>query len=114
MRGTSRTNTDSTFVLQLALVPAVVESNKWTELRTTQNTQSTVLARDNEAAQAYNNENGGILLIGKCLTSAGISKQTADIIMQSWRPTTAQHMGLISKHGCSFVIRNKFINLTHL
>ena len=102
MQGTSRNNTDSTFVPQLALVPAVVESNQWTELHATQNKQSTVLARDNEAAQAYNYENGGILRIGKCLTSAGISKQTADIIMQSWRPTTAKQYGPYLKRWMLF------------
>ena len=101
MRGTSRTNTDSTFVPQPALVPAVVESNQWTELRATQNTQSTVPARDNEAAPAYNND-GGISLIGKCLTNAGISKQTADIIMQSWRPTTAKQYGSYLKRWMLF------------
>ena len=102
MRGTSRTNTDSTFVPQPALVPAVVESNQRTELCATQNTQSTVPARNNEAAQAYNNENGGNLLIGKCLTSAGISKQTTDIIMQLWRPTTAKQYGSYLKRWMLF------------
>ena len=102
MRGASRTNTDCTFVPQPALVPAVVESDQWSELCATQNTQSTVLARDNEAAQAYNHENGGISLIRKCLTSAGISKQTADIIMQLWRLTTAKQYGAYLKRWVLF------------
>ena len=114
MRGTSRTNTDSTAVLQPALVPAVVESNKCTELRATQNTQSTVLARDNEAAQAYNNENGGILLIGKCLTSVEYLNKLQTSSCSRGDRHLQSNMGLISKDGCSFVIRNKFINLTHL
>ena len=66
------------------------------------NTQSTVLARNNEAAQACNNENGGISLIGNCLTSAGISKQIADIIMQLWRPTTAKQYGSYLKRWMLF------------
>ena len=69
-----------------AMVPANVETSERTLLSVTQNKQHTVYTRDREETSANHNETRGISIVRECIISAGLSEDTADIIMQSWRP----------------------------
>ena len=53
---------------------------------------------------ANHNETRGISIVRECIISAGLSEDTADIIMQSWRPATRKQYGSYYKrwmHFCS-------------
>ena len=55
--------------------------------------ESVIPTRNSKTTQVKENETRGIPSIRKCLISAGFPMQTADIIMQSWRPSTGKQYG---------------------
>ena len=61
------------------------------------------------------NASRGIPLVRGALLRSDIHGQTADIILSSWRPSTAkQYRSYIQKWLHFFQIQDKLIHLTHL
>ena len=61
-----------------------------------------VPTRNTKTTQSNHNEVGGIPFIGECLVSAGLSRDTADIIVQSWRLSTRKQYGSYFKRWVQF------------
>lgn len=52
--------------------------------------------------------------IGKLLQGYGLSEDTTDILISSWRPATRQQYWTYFKSGCCFVVKEKLIHLKQL
>ena len=58
--------------------------------------------RDREETLANHNDTRVISIVRECIISAGLSDDTADIIMQSWRPATRKQYGSYYKRWMHF------------
>ena len=74
----------------------------WTKLCVAKNREDSIPTRNIETTQSNHDEVGSIPLIGECLISAGLSEDTADIIMQSWRSSTRKQYGSYFKRWVQF------------
>ena len=74
MRRQGGCNTGGADFSQSALVSCDASTNKRTELHIAKDKQYPLSARKGQTAQTQDNETGGILFIGECLISAGLSK----------------------------------------
>ena len=100
--GQSRDDSSGTTFSQSALVPNLVKADQRTKLRAAKIGESVIPTRNSKTTQIKENETGGIPFIRECLISAGLPRQAADIIMQSWRPSTRKQYGLYYQRWVQF------------
>ena len=107
MRGPGRTHLGGTAVSKPAMVPSSTEKGQRAQLCIAKNRPDSIVAREKQEAQVYKHANGGIPLVRECLTSAGLPADTADIIMQSWRPSTTKQYGTYLQRWVYFCQRRQ-------
>lgn len=89
------------------MVPQTFTTSQWSKLHTAKNRKHLVSARNKKETQTNVNADGGISLIRQCLISAGLPEHSADIIMQSWRPTTKKQYGSYFRRWVQFCGRTQ-------
>lgn len=93
MSGQSGGYISCTTFSQPTVVPDDASTDQRAELCVAQIRQHTLSSGNSQTPQTQENEARGISVIRECLISAGLPVQTADIIMQSWRPSTRKQYG---------------------
>lgn len=91
------------------MVPEITTTYFGSELHSSQSRGYSVPPEKKQDSSIDINANGSFQNIGEFLTSAGLSKDAANIIMASWRHTTKQQYGTYYKKWVCFC-REKSIN----
>lgn len=89
------------------MVSTCTVSSERTKLCFTQNRQYPILTREKNQTQINHHETWGFSIVRKCIISAGLPENTADIIMHSWRSTTAKQYGSYFKKWVLFCDKSK-------
>ena len=98
----SRVDSGGTFVSYTGLVPPSAETSFSRQLHTAKSGQSSVLIQQKQSSSVNNYEDGGFQVIGKYLTCAGVSTETAKVIISSWRESTIKQYGSHFKRWVRF------------